>query len=126
MAWLDHSVNLSTNCFVVSIFIFTNVFDGQIGDVIKRLCTAAEVKFYAQLLTSGGGRGNLKPNRNCNLSAWPLGCEPGWACRVGGYQVHLKDTMEMPPRILDCQPCCEGFFCPRGLTCMIRKYLQEY
>ncbi|KAE8679383.1 ABC transporter G family member 28 [Hibiscus syriacus] len=28
----------------------------------------------------------------------------------------------MPSRTTDCQPCCEGFFCPRGLACMIRSY----
>lgn len=104
-----------------------NVFVGPIGDVIKRLCTAAEVKFYSQLLTQGAGRGNLKPNKNCNLVSWASGCEPGWACSVGkDMQVDLKNSKEMPPRILDCQPCCEGFFCPRGLTCMIRKYLLVY
>ncbi|MCD7446695.1 ABC transporter G member 28 [Datura stramonium] len=96
------------------------------GDVVKRLCTAAEIKFYSQLLTEGVGRGNLKPNRNCNLASWASGCEPGWACSVGENQVHLKDIKEMPPRILDCQPCCEGFFCPRGLTCMIPCPLGAY
>ncbi|KAJ8543957.1 hypothetical protein K7X08_025575 [Anisodus acutangulus] len=96
------------------------------GDVLKRLCTTAEVKFYSQLLTKGGGRGNLKPNKNCNLSSWAPGCEPGWACSLGDNPVHLKDAKEMPPRILDCQPCCEGFFCPRGLTCMIPCPLGAY
>ncbi|XP_055836085.1 ABC transporter G family member 28 [Solanum dulcamara] len=96
------------------------------GDVLKRLCTAAEVKFFSQLLTQGGGRGNLKPNKNCNLSSWAPGCEPGWACSVGDNLVRLKDAKEMPPRILDCQPCCEGFFCPRGLTCMIPCPLGAY
>ncbi|XP_016505218.2 ABC transporter G family member 28-like [Nicotiana tabacum] len=97
------------------------------GDVIKRLCTAAEVKFYSQLLTQGAGRGNLKPNKNCNLVSWASGCEPGWACSVGkDMQVDLKNSKEMPPRILDCQPCCEGFFCPRGLTCMIPCPLGAY
>lgn len=105
-------------------FHFHDIFGGRIGDVLKRLCTAAEIKFYSQLLTQG--RGNLKPNTNCNLSSWAPGCEPGWACSVGDNLVRLKDAKEMPPRIVDCQPCCEGFFCPRGLTCMIRKYLQEY
>ncbi|PHU03957.1 hypothetical protein BC332_29208 [Capsicum chinense] len=66
----------------------------------------------------GGGRGNLKPNTNCNLSSWVNGCEPGWACSVGDNSVDL-DLNKMPHRILECEPCCEGFFCPRGLTCMI-------
>ncbi|CAN4120267.1 unnamed protein product [Withania somnifera] len=104
----------------------TDCIEHTQGDVLKRLCTAAEVKFYSQLLTKGGGRGNLKPNKNCNLTSWASGCEPGWACSVGDNPVHLKDSKEMPPRIIDCQPCCEGFFCPRGLTCMIPCPLGAY
>ncbi|KAM3399187.1 ABC transporter G family member 28 [Capsicum galapagoense] len=88
------------------------------GDILRRLCTAPELKFYSQLLMKGGGRGNLKPNTNCNLSSWVNGCEPGWACSVGDNSVDL-DLNKMPHRILECEPCCEGFFCPRGLTCMI-------
>ena len=109
------------------------VFGGLIGDVQQRLCTASEIKFYSVSLLeatdeSGTAKSShyLRPNRNCNLTSWNSGCEPGWACSVGDNLVRLKDAKEMPPRIVDCQPCCEGFFCPRGLTCMIRKYLQEY
>ncbi|PIA26833.1 hypothetical protein AQUCO_08700012v1 [Aquilegia coerulea] len=32
----------------------------------------------------------------------------------------------MPARTRDCQPCCEGFFCPYGLTCMIPCPLGAY
>ncbi|XP_073009295.1 ABC transporter G family member 28-like [Typha latifolia] len=32
----------------------------------------------------------------------------------------------MPPRTLSCRPCCEGFFCPRGITCMIPCPLGAY
>lgn len=64
----------------------------------------------------------LKPNKNCNLTSWASGCEPGWGCSVGHNQkVDLKNSKEMPARTRDCQACCEGFFCPHGLTCMIRK-----
>ncbi|MBA0642273.1 hypothetical protein Goklo_026695, partial [Gossypium klotzschianum] len=47
----------------------------------------------------------------------------GWGCFAdGGQQIDLKNTSYMPSRSQDCQPCCEGFFCPRGLACMIRSY----
>ncbi|KAK4385963.1 ABC transporter G family member 24, partial [Sesamum angolense] len=63
----------------------------------------------------------LKPNRNCNITKWLSGCEPGWACSAGlTHPVDFTDSHEIPARTSDCQPCCEGFFCPQGLTCMIR------
>ncbi|CAA0834044.1 ABC transporter G family member 28 [Striga hermonthica] len=102
-------------------------------DAVQRLCTAAEVKFYgASLIESaqsgGTGGGNyLKPNKNCNLSSWSSGCEPGWACSAGKEaKVDLKNSKDMPLRDIDCQPCCAGFFCPRGLTCMIPCPLGSY
>ncbi|KAL0417697.1 UNVERIFIED_CONTAM: ABC transporter G family member 28 [Sesamum radiatum] len=98
-------------------------------DAMQRLCTAAEAKFYgASLLQNAAGgsaqtKNFLKPNKNCNLSSWPSGCESGWACSAGqDKKVDLKESKEMPQRDLDCRPCCEGFFCPRGLTCMIRSF----
>ncbi|PIN18130.1 Transporter, ABC superfamily (Breast cancer resistance protein) [Handroanthus impetiginosus] len=102
-------------------------------DAVQRLCTAAEVKFYGASLMQGAETGPakssnyLKPNKNCNLSSWPEGCEPGWACSVGAdTKVELKNDKEIPPRELDCRPCCEGFFCPHGLTCMIPCPLGSY
>lgn len=64
----------------------------------------------------------LKPNKNCNLTSWVSGCEPGWACSAGEEKTDMKNSNDMPIRTEDCQPCCEGFFCPTGLTCMIRKF----
>lgn len=101
---------------------------------MQRLCTAAEVKFYGDSLlqvaeAAAGGkisRGTtfIAPNKNCNLSAWPSGCEPGWACGTGtSDQVDLK-SKTIPTRISNCGPCCAGFFCPPGLTCMIREFLK--
>jgi len=50
------------------------------------------------------------------------GCEPGWACRTAkDVKVDLKDDKNVPVRTQQCAPCCAGFFCPRGITCMIRK-----
>lgn len=97
------------------------------GDLTQRLCTAAELRVF---FSSFGARGPtsaitytyIKPNRNCNLTSWVSGCEPGWSCSVGKDKIDLKTT-NIPSRIEDCQSCCEGFFCPHGLTCMIRKYV---
>ncbi|KAL0402169.1 UNVERIFIED_CONTAM: ABC transporter G family member 24 [Sesamum latifolium] len=93
------------------------------GDVTRRLCTAAEVEVYFDSLNNGG----VKPNRNCNSSYWVPGCEPGWACSAGTEEpVDLKNSQEIPARRSDCQSCCEGFFCPYGITCMIPCPLGSY
>lgn len=103
------------------------------GDVMQRICTAAEIKFYCMSLIQESDAGTaratnyVQPNKNCNLSSWVDGCEPGWACSVGrNKQVDLKNKEHIPTRIQDCQPCCEGFFCPHGLTCMIPCPLGSY
>ncbi|CAI0397922.1 unnamed protein product [Linum tenue] len=99
------------------------------GDIGQRICTAAEIKFYFNsFFTKGSKTSNyLHPNRNCNLSSWVSGCEPGWACSVGkGIKVDLKNSKDMPTRSSDCESCCEGFFCPHGLTCMIPCPLGAY
>nr|GMD22653.1 ABC transporter G family member 28-like [Ipomoea batatas] len=104
------------------------------GDIMQRLCTASEMKFYASSIildtledSSTKSSNYVKPNMNCNLSSWVPGCEPGWACSVGkDVQVDLKNSNEIPFRTLECQPCCEGFFCPHGLTCMIPCPLGSY
>lgn len=107
----------------------TLVSDGLLlksTDVTQRMCTAAEMKFYftSVMDTKSADARFLKPNRNCNLTSWVPGCEPGWACSVAPDQkVNLKNSNDIPLRTRDSQPCCEGFFCPRGLTCMIRKYI---
>ncbi|KAG4908110.1 hypothetical protein JHK84_056635 [Glycine max] len=93
-------------------------------DIAKRLCTAAEVRFFLNSLLGKSVSANyLKPNKNCNLTSWVSGCEPGWACSVPSSQkVDLKNSKEIPARTSNCQACCEGFFCPHGITCMIRSY----
>ncbi|RWR79394.1 putative white-brown complex protein 30 [Cinnamomum micranthum f. kanehirae] len=99
------------------------------GDLTQRLCTAAEIKFYFNGFIDQVGKSTnyLRPNKNCNLTSWVPGCEPGWACSVGKDQkVNLKESKDAPVRILDCQPCCEGFFCPHGITCMIPCPLGAY
>ncbi|KAK9691484.1 hypothetical protein RND81_09G199700 [Saponaria officinalis] len=99
------------------------------GDLVRRLCTAAEIKFYFNSFVENGlmGTNYVKLNQNCNLSTWLSGCQPGWACSVDEEQnVNLRDSKDLPDRTNDCQPCCEGFFCPHGLTCMIPCPLGSY
>ena len=94
------------------------------GDVTQRICTAAEIKFYFNSFfeRKSSNAQFLRPNKNCNLTSWAPGCEPGWASSVApGVKVNLKDSKDVPARTYDSQPCCEGFFCPQGITCMIRK-----
>ncbi|KZV51544.1 ABC transporter G family member 24-like [Dorcoceras hygrometricum] len=90
----------------------------KVGDASRRLCTAAEVEIYFNNLLNGMNR--ARPNRNCNSTYWVAGCEPGWACMTDTEeQVDLRNSQEVRARVTDCQSCCEGFFCPSGITCMI-------
>ncbi|KAI3906330.1 hypothetical protein MKW92_015127 [Papaver armeniacum] len=94
------------------------------GDIALRLCTAAEIKFYFSRFVATS---YLMPNKNCNMTTWNPGCEPGWACRVGlDDPIHLRNSKDMPTRTSSCHSCCAGFFCPHGLTCMIPCPLGSY
>ncbi|TKY67188.1 ABC transporter G family member 28 [Spatholobus suberectus] len=100
------------------------------GDITQHMCTAGEMEAYAQSFANGNKSGTksnfLKPNINCNLSSWVDGCEPGWGCKANQKVDINSKKRDMPTRSLECQPCCEGFFCPRGLTCMIPCPLGSY
>ncbi|XAR69119.1 Sulfate-transporting ATPase [Bertholletia excelsa] len=99
------------------------------GDVMQRLCTAAEIKFYFNSFfeRKSSNAHFLRPNKNCNLTYWVAGCEPGWASSVArNVKVDLKNSKDIPVRNLDSQPCCPGFFCPQGITCMIPCPLGSY
>ncbi|KAG5146008.1 hypothetical protein JHK84_031551 [Glycine max] len=99
------------------------------GDITQRMCTEAEIQAYGQSFASGksGTRSSfLKPNINCNLSSWVNGCEPGWGCKANQKVDIGSHKKGIPIRSVDCQPCCEGFFCPHGLTCMIPCPLGSY
>ncbi|XP_019444322.1 PREDICTED: putative white-brown complex homolog protein 30 [Lupinus angustifolius] len=100
----------------------------QKGDFRDRICTSAEIRYYFRSLFEQGASTSsyVKPNKNCNLTSWVSGCEPGWSCSVSQNVDLKKDTKEIPIRIKDCQPCCDGFFCPQGLTCMITCPLGSY
>ncbi|KAL0796590.1 hypothetical protein Bca101_067967 [Brassica carinata] len=91
------------------------------SDTVSRICTEAEMKFYSDdFLSKKDNPGYMKPNEICNLTSWVSGCEPGWACSVDQtQQVDLQNSKDIRERTRNCMPCCEGFFCPRGLTCMI-------
>ncbi|TQD76072.1 hypothetical protein C1H46_038384 [Malus baccata] len=112
----NEAFNFSSN-----VDFLTSCIQKTKGDVTRRLCTAAEMKFYFNSFFEKSETANyLRPNKNCNLTSWISGCEPGWACRVGpNEQVDLENSQDIPARTQSCQPCCEGFFCPHGLTCMI-------
>ncbi|CAI9097993.1 OLC1v1034531C1 [Oldenlandia corymbosa var. corymbosa] len=108
---------------------FLNNCVKQTKDVTQRLCTAAEMKFYfSSFMESKSDIAQfLKPNQNCNLTSWVSGCEPGWACSgSSNVKIDMKNAKDVPDRTRDCQPCCAGFFCPRGLTCMIPCPLGSY
>ncbi|KAJ9188819.1 hypothetical protein P3X46_000180 [Hevea brasiliensis] len=125
---VDSDWNMAFNFSKRSEFI-TNCARKTKGDLTQRICTAAEVKFYFNSFFSKGSKSThyLQPNKNCNLSSWVSGCEPGWACSVGrGQKIDLKNSETMPSRTNDCEPCCEGFFCPHGITCMIPCPLGAY
>ncbi|XP_065868026.1 ABC transporter G family member 28-like [Euphorbia lathyris] len=120
----DMAFNFSSNPTFI-----TNCAKTTKGDMTQRICTAAEMKFYFDSFFSTAASKStnyLKPNKNCNLSSWNAGCEPGWACSVGGQKVNLKESKVIPDRTTNCAPCCEGFFCPHGLTCMIPCPLGAY
>ncbi|KAL0662061.1 hypothetical protein Bca4012_098898 [Brassica carinata] len=91
------------------------------GDIGRRICTAAEMKFYLNaFFFKSSNPGYLQQNGNCNLTSWVSGCEPGWACSIDPTeQVDLQNSTDFPERTRNCMSCCEGFFCPRGLACMI-------
>ncbi|XP_015574815.1 putative white-brown complex homolog protein 30 [Ricinus communis] len=115
--------------FTGELDFLTNCIKKTKGDLTHRLCTAAEIKFYFKSLFERreAGSNYLKPNKNCNLSSWLSGCEPGWGCSTSQKQkAVMENTKDIPARTQDCQPCCEGFFCPQGLTCMIPCPLGSY
>ncbi|XP_074276383.1 ABC transporter G family member 24-like isoform X2 [Silene latifolia] len=97
------------------------------GNVGSRLCNTAEIEFYLNGFFNKVGSVNyINPNRNCNLTSWVSGCEPGWACSVAAEDVNLADSRQIPARTFDCKTCCDGFFCPQGLTCMMPCPLGAY
>ncbi|PNT67456.1 ABC transporter G family member 25 isoform X2 [Brachypodium distachyon] len=88
--------------------------------MVRMLCNKKETELY---LSSLGSKRIARISRNCNQNSWPSGCQPGWACST------LDDNSfegSIPSRAENCRPCCPGFFCPRGLTCMLPCPLGAY
>jgi hypothetical protein len=79
----------------------------------------SEIKFYFENLAQAA---TPAPNANCNSTSWSLSCEAGWAASVASPSVNY-DGLIIPSRLLNPKKCCAGFFCPRGLSCMMRKFL---
>ncbi|KAL8159869.1 hypothetical protein V2J09_001406 [Rumex salicifolius] len=100
-------------------------------DAPSRLCSQAEVEFYIDNLInqakSGNGSIGMTLNKSCNKTTWISGCEPGWACDINpDNSIQKLNTKDIPSRTTRCQPCCDGFFCPQGLTCMLPCPLGAY
>eukprot|EP00249_Psilotum_nudum_P017198 c26207_g1_i2 orf=442-1419(+) len=97
------------------------------GDFLGRVCGAGEIYTYIQSLldVAKGSRSTiLVTTINCNDSRWSTGCEDGWSSSLSSNQMTSSanlygDSSFIPERISNPRPCCGGFFCPRGLTCMI-------
>uniref|UniRef100_A0A0E0BB15 ABC transporter domain-containing protein n=1 Tax=Oryza glumipatula TaxID=40148 RepID=A0A0E0BB15_9ORYZ len=90
------------------------------GQMTGMLCEKAEIEIYVKSL---GKKPSTRVSRNCDQNSWALGCQPGWAC---ARQDSSSSGREVPSRAVNCRPCCPGFFCPRGLTCMIPCPLGAY
>uniref|UniRef100_A0A0D9XK46 ABC transporter domain-containing protein n=1 Tax=Leersia perrieri TaxID=77586 RepID=A0A0D9XK46_9ORYZ len=84
------------------------------GQMAGMLCEKEEIQIYVKSL---GKTRSTRVSRNCDQNSWALGCQPGWACERPGVG---SSEGVVPSRAVNCRPCCPGFFCPRGLTCMIR------
>lgn len=104
---------LLTTPFVLIVKLLVRLAGGTLAD---RVCVSSEISLYFTNLATVD---TPPPNINCNATSWPQACEAGWAGRATGNITLQSDFV--PTRNLDPLPCCAGFFCPRGLSCMIRK-----
>lgn len=84
------------------------------------MCDKAEIELY---LSSLGSKSIVRISRDCNQFSWAPGCQSGWACSTPDANSFANNSFEnpVPSRAENCRPCCPGFFCPHGLTCMMRK-----
>ncbi|KAG0607438.1 hypothetical protein M758_8G028500 [Ceratodon purpureus] len=101
--------------------LLAKCFDDTGGLVSNYLCTYGEIKLYFDNIQDLDAP---KPNLNCNASSWGAQCESGWA----GVQLASTQlsSSEVPIRDRLPTPCCDGFFCPRGLSCMFPCPLGAY
>ena len=87
---IRNSMAYTKSCFVLFLsFIFIQVPRYNeiwlTGDFRDRICTVAEIRYYFHgFLAEGASSANyVKPNKNCNLTSWVSGCEPGCSCQCG-------------------------------------------
>lgn len=117
----DFSANLT--------FLTTCLFETG-ATMLDRLCSAGEIKAYIDSLVDlikSSDSGSAAPpisNVNCNETYWSQGCEDGWSRTL---KVGVKDMADLYKNISTIPlrddtteaSCCAGFYCPRGLSCMI-------
>ena len=101
---------------------------------MQYMCSGAEVRAYVNSLVDVIQRGaNAAASAsitgiNCNQSSWNQGCESGWAKSLSEIVRNMSElyqddtTIPLRSNLADL-PCCDGFFCPRGLGCMMRTYI---
>lgn len=83
-----------------------------------RVCGYGEIQLYFKNIKDLDAP---KPNLNCNSSSWGLWCESGWSAMQSSTDTVDLNSETVPVRNLNPLPCCDGFFCPKGLSCMFRK-----
>jgi hypothetical protein len=94
------------------------------GHLADRLCSEGELRAYF----STDPRKSPPENVNCNADTYAVACNPGFASSLDSaaatqnYTVPPKYPQDIPRRFDDYAPCCAGFFCPKGLACMIREW----
>ena len=98
--------------------------------MLNMMCSAGEINLYVESLvnlTKSAQTGEADQpisNLNCNLTHWDQACEDGWSKGLENVQ-SMNDLYQNTTTILFrggiARPCCGGFFCPRGLPCMIRE-----
>ena len=98
------------------------------------MCSGAEIKAYLNSLvyliqgSANAAASASITDINCNQSSWSKGCEPGWAKSQSETVTNMSDlyqddtTIPVRSNLADL-PCCDGFFCPRSLGCMMRTYI---
>ncbi|KAJ7289930.1 hypothetical protein O6H91_03G005400 [Diphasiastrum complanatum] len=91
------------------------------GSLLLRLCTVGEIQIYVKSIRNVN---DPPPIPNCNQTHWSKGCDAGWASVVldvpqANPQPSRNFSTFIPKRATIGQPCCEGFFCPQGLSCMM-------
>lgn len=88
-------------------------------DLFSTVCQSEELgKYFADLgrMKAAG----VRPNSNCSAGNWTQACDAGWAA-VGLSNGTIPANTTIGGQS-NSRPCCAGFFCPPGLTCMIRKF----